>query len=200
MSGILKSKNKRAWQRMLSGRRLDILFPSPLDIEIEDIAQGLSRVARWNGQTIGNFSFSVAEHSMLVEKIFFSFFKNPQNKWLLCSLLHDASEYVIGDMISPFKISLGNEYKVVEKRLLEAIYLRFGIPSKIPDSITKKIKKADKIAAYLEATQLAGFTKKEAKLLFVKPNSYLEKIEIKPLNQNFAKKLFLKRFYYLLNF
>jgi len=59
----------RAWQRMLSGRRLDLLNPSPLDIEIEDIAHGLARVARWNGQTTGDHAFSVAEHCLLVETI-----------------------------------------------------------------------------------------------------------------------------------
>ena len=55
---------------MLSGRRLDLLDPSPFDIEIEDIAHGLSRVSRWNGQTLGEHSFSVAQHSVLVLDIF----------------------------------------------------------------------------------------------------------------------------------
>ena len=66
----MADKAPRAWQRMLSGRRLDLLDPSPLDVEIEDIAHGLSRVARWNGQTSGDWAFSVAQHSLVVEEIF----------------------------------------------------------------------------------------------------------------------------------
>ena len=195
MDMLTKSKNKRAWQRMLSGRRLDILFPSPLDIEIEDIAQGLSRVARWNGQTIGKYSFSVAEHSLLVERIFSSFFANPQKKWQLSCLLHDSSEYVIGDMISPFKNSIGGEYRKVEKDLLDSIHLRFNLPTKIPNGIKSKIKKADKIAAFIEATQLAGFTINEAKSLFCNPNPSFREIKITSSKPSKAKKKFLERFF-----
>ncbi len=81
-------------------------------------------------------------------------------------MLHDAPEYVIGDMISPFKAVLGGDYKVVEKRLLAAIHLRFGLPPEMADDITQAIKAADRGAAYLEATELAGFAQAEAKRLF----------------------------------
>ena len=94
-------KQPRAWQRMLSGRILDLLDPTPMDIEIEDIAHGLAFVARWNGQTRGDFAYSVAEHSLLVEEIFFRLNPDGLVKWRLAALLHDAPEYVIGDMISP---------------------------------------------------------------------------------------------------
>ena len=156
----------RAWQRMLSGRRLDLLDPTPLDIEVEDIAHGLSFVARWNGQTYGNFPYSVAEHSLLVEQIYSNSLKNPEKKWCLAALLHDAPEYVIGDMISPVKSAIGNDYKSLENRLSSAINLRFGLPAKIPEKIKKQIKKADKISAWIEAIQIAGFTKDEADKLF----------------------------------
>ena len=156
----------RAWQRMLSGRRLDLLDPTPLDIEIEDIAHGLSFVARWNGQTLGDFPYSVAEHSLLVEKIYSNFFKRPEKKWCLAALLHDAPEYVIGDMISPVKSAIGSDYQSLESRLNSAINLRFGLPTKIPDKVKKQIKKADKISAWIEAIQIAGFTKAEANKLF----------------------------------
>ena len=156
----------RAWQRMLSGRRLDLLDPTPLDIEVEDIAHGLSFVARWNGQTHGNFPYSVAEHSLLVEQIYSSSLKNPEKKWCLAALLHDAPEYVIGDMISPVKSAIGNDYKSLENRLSSAINLRFGLPAKIPEKIKKQIKKADKISAWIEAIKIAGFTKDEADKLF----------------------------------
>ena len=156
----------RAWQRMLSGRRLDLLDPTPLDIEVEDIAHGLSFVARWNGQTNGDFPYSVAEHSLLVEQIYSKSFKNPEKKWCLAALLHDAPEYVIGDMISPVKSAIGSGYQSLENRLSSAINLRFGLPAKIPDKIKKQIKKADKISAWIEAIQIAGFTKNEADKLF----------------------------------
>jgi 5'-deoxynucleotidase YfbR-like HD superfamily hydrolase len=156
----------RAWQRMLSGRRLDLLDPSPLDIEIADIAHGLARVARWNGQTCGAHIFSVAQHTLLVEAVMREQTPRLDVRFRLAALLHDAPEYVIGDMISPFKAVLGGDYKAVEKRLLAAIHIRFGLPPVLSTEIERQIKEADKGAAYLEATELAGFAQAEAKRLF----------------------------------
>lgn len=162
-------KPPRAWQRMLSGRRLDLLDPSPFDIEIEDIAHGLARVARWNGQTIGEHAFSVAQHSLVVEEICRVIRPGLEPKWQLAALLHDASEYVIGDMISPFKSALGASYKDFEARLEAAIHVRFQLPPKTPQTIKVLIKKADKACAYFEATQLAGFNKRESIQIFGAP-------------------------------
>ena len=159
----------RAWQRMLSGRRLDLLDPSPLDIEIEDIAHGLSRVARWNGQTKGDYVFSVAQHSLLVEQIARTQSPGLGAKEQLAILLHDAAEYVIGDMISPFKNALGMDYKQFEARLQKAIHLRFGLPAEITASLARVTKAADKGAAYFEATLLAGFSEEEAHEFFGNP-------------------------------
>jgi 5'-deoxynucleotidase YfbR-like HD superfamily hydrolase len=156
----------RVWQRMLSGRRLDLLDPSQLDIEIADIAHGLARVARWNGQTHGAHIFSVAQHTLLVEAVMREQTPRVDVSLGLAALLHDAPEYVIGDMISPFKTVLGGDYKVVEKRLLAAIHIRFGLPPKLAPEIVRQIKDADRGAAYLEATELAGFAQAEAKRLF----------------------------------
>lgn len=173
-------KKYRAWQRMLSGRRLDLLDPTPLDIEIEDIAHGLSFVARWNGQTHGDFPYSVAEHSLLVEQIYSKLYKNPEKKWCLAALLHDAPEYVIGDMISPVKSAIGSDYQSLENRLSSAINLRFGLPTKLPENIKKQIKKADKISAWIEATQIAGFSKDEAnKLIGTAPKNNVDNFTIK---------------------
>ena len=144
---------------MLSGRRLDLLDPSPKDIEIEDIAHGLARVARWNGQTVGEHAFSVAQHALLVEEIATAMHPDLTRRWRLAALLHDAPEYVIGDLISPFKAAIGLDYKAFESKLLEAIHRRFGLPPSLPERITMAIKTADRIAAYYEATQLAGFTR-----------------------------------------
>jgi uncharacterized protein len=159
----------RAWQRMLSGRRLDLLDPSPLDIEIEDIAHGLARVARWNGQTRGDHAFSVAQHCVLVEAVFHQCNKNAKRSERLVALLHDAPEYVIGDMISPFKAALGVDYKAFEHRLMAAIHIRFGLPAKASEELESLIKQADKMAAYLEATQLAGFSIPESEKFFGRP-------------------------------
>ena len=160
----------RAWQRMLSGRRLDLLDPTPVDIEIEDIAHGLAFVARWNGQTRGDYAYSVAEHSVLVEQIFGRLDPVAEAKWRLAALLHDAPEYVIGDMISPVKAAVGIDYKVLDERLTAAIHIRFGLPVQIPARIKTLIKKADRISAWLEATQLAGFSVTEANRFFGKPD------------------------------
>src|ERR1700694_5690063 len=156
----------RAWQRMLSGRRLDLLDPSPLDIEIEDIAHGLARVARWNGQTSGAHIFSVAQHTLLVERIAQTRTPGLDRRLRLAILLHDAPEYVVGDMISPFKVVIGDSYKATEQRLLAAIHLRFGLPGKLSPETDRLIKAADHAAAYLEATRLAGFADKEARRFF----------------------------------
>lgn len=161
----------RAWQRMLSGRRLDLLDPTPVDIEIEDIAHGLAFVARWNGQTHGDFAYSVAEHSLLVETLFNRIMPAAAPKWLLAALLHDAPEYVIGDMISPVKAAVGPGYGALDDRLTAAIHIRFGLPAAIPLAIKKQIKKADKISAWMEATQIAGFSKAEADKFFGKPDA-----------------------------
>lgn len=164
-------KQPRAWQRMLSGRRLDLLDPTAVDIEIEDIAHGLAFVARWNGQTRGDFAYSVAEHSLLVERIFSRMNPKAPVKWQLAALLHDAPEYVIGDMISPVKAAVGAGYGELDDRLTAAIHIRFGLPAKIPVDIKKLIKKADKISAWMEAVQIAGFSVEEADKLFGKPDT-----------------------------
>jgi len=163
-------KQTRAWQRMLSGRRLDLLDPTPVDIEIEDIAHGLAFVARWNGQTIGDFAYSVAEHSLLVETLYSRMSPKPEPKWQLAAMLHDAPEYVIGDMISPVKAAVGPGYEVLDDRLAAAVHIRFGLPAKIPKPVKRQIKAADKVSAWMEATQIAGFTKAEADKLFGAPD------------------------------
>jgi uncharacterized protein len=185
----------RAWQRMLSGRRLDLLDPSPLDIEIEDIAHGLARVARWNGQTRGDHGFSVAQHCVLVEAIFHHCNKSAPRTERLAALLHDAPEYVIGDMISPFKAALGVDYKAFEHRLMAAIHVRFGLPAAASAELEISIKQADKMAAYLEATQLAGFSVPESEKFFGRPKGLTAAFQnIEPLPTNDAKELFLKAF------
>lgn len=173
-------KQNRAWQRMLSGRRLDLLDPTPMDIEIEDIAHGLSFVARWNGQTKGDHAYSVAEHSLLVTELFARMSPNSPVMWQLAALLHDAPEYVIGDMISPVKSAVGPGYEELDERLAAAIHRKFGLPAKIPTSIKKQIKKADKISAWLEATQIAGFSNTEADKLFgAVPENIAQGLEIR---------------------
>ena len=190
----LKKINQRAWQRMLSGRKLDILSPSPFDIEIEDIALGLSRVTRWNGQTTGKYPYSVAQHSLLVEELFNIEYPDLDKKWNLAALLHDAPEYVIGDLITPFKYALNNSYRFVEDNLMKAIYLRFGLPALLPRHIESKIKKIDKSLAWFEAVDLAGYKEKEASKIIKKPNLNSKPQIIVALSANDVQKKFLKRF------
>jgi uncharacterized protein len=190
-------KSPRAWQRMLSGRRLDLLDPSALDIEIEDIAHGLARVARWNGQTEGNHIFSVAQHSLFVEAISRNQVPSVDVRWRRAVLLHDAPEYVIGDLISPFKAILKEDYKKVEARLMHAVNLRFGLPVRWPAQLEKIVKTSDRSAAYMEATELAGFSVSEARRFFGKPPSLSSaaiKYYLTPWSADAAKRRFLRRF------
>ncbi|MFZ0422119.1 MAG: HD family hydrolase [Xanthobacteraceae bacterium] len=197
----ISATDRRAWQRMLSGRRLDLLDPSPLDIEIEDIAHGLARVARWNGQTAGTHIFSVAQHCLLVEALARARVPRLDAGRRLAVLLHDAPEYVIGDMISPFKVVIGDAYKAVERRLLAAIHLRFGLPPQSPPELEQLIKAADRQAAYLEATRLAGFEAAEARRFFGAPPKFsaaLERDYLKPWPAETAQTRYAERFVKLL--
>jgi len=192
--GLRRSKPEpRAWQRMLSGRRLDLLDPSPLDIEIEDIAHGLARVARWNGQTVGEHAFSVAQHCMVVEEIVAHVRPDIEPRWRLAALLHDAPEYVIGDMISPFKAALGVDYRTFEDRLETAIHLRFGLPAKTPAEVKTLIKQADRACAFFEAIQLAGFSHLEALEFFdAPPVGY--SLTIEPWPASIAQERYVRRY------
>ena len=197
MTRLPRPPSARAWQRMLSGRRLDLLDPSALDIEIEDIAHGLARVARWNGQTSGAHIFSVAQHSLLVEALARARVPRLDRSRRLAVLLHDAPEYVIGDMISPFKAVIGDAYKAVERRLLAAIHRRFGLPIKSAPELEELIKIADRQAAYLEATRLAGFDAAEARRFFGRPPDISPAIErdyLKPWPAETAHARYLERF------
>ena len=183
----------RAWQRMLSGPRLDLLDPSPLDIEIEDIAHGLAFVARWNGQTFGEYPYSVAEHSVFVLELYRRLYPKAERKWQLAALLHDAPEYVIGDMISPVKSAVGPGYAEMDKRLTGAIHLRFGLPAAIPSNVKKQIKRADLVCAWFEATQLAGFEAEEANRFFGKPPENV-RLRLSPKAVPDAQEAFLARY------
>jgi 5'-deoxynucleotidase YfbR-like HD superfamily hydrolase len=178
---------------MLSGRRLDLLDPSPFDIEIEDIAHGLARVARWNGQTLGDNGFSVAQHSVVVEQLAAHMRPGLEPKWRLAALLHDAPEFVIGDMISPFKAALGLNYRAFEDRLEAAVHIRFGLPPKVPGPIKTLLKQADRASAFFEATQLAGFTVAESLGLFGRPPKDFH-LTLVPLPPAEAQAQYLRRF------
>jgi 5'-deoxynucleotidase YfbR-like HD superfamily hydrolase len=186
---------RRAWQRMLSGRRLDLIDPSPVDVEIGDIAHGLARVARWNGQTRGPEIFSVAQHSLLVEALVGA--GAPASApALLAALLHDAPEYVIGDMISPFKTAIGGDYKRIEARLMQAIRIRFGLPAVLAPELVRRIKAADRVSAFMEATALAGFEVAEARKLFGQPNLVVGRLAayLEPMRPEEVEARFLARF------
>src|SRR5262245_34253078 len=197
MAKLQRAVQARAWQRMLSGRRLDLLDPSPFDIEIEDIAHGLARVARWNAQTYGDHAFSVAQHCILVEEIVAQLKPGVAQRWRLAALLHDAPEYVVGDLISPFKAAVGLDYKALENKLLAAIHVRFGLPATLPEDTTTLIKKADRVAAFFEATQLAGFEPEEALEFFGTPRG-VSVTKLTPLATASAQKRYVERFKALL--
>ena len=183
----------RAWQRMVSGRRLDLLDPSPLDIEIEDIARGLARVARWNGQTTGPHAFSVAQHSVIVEDLLVRLYPRSTTAERLTALLHDAPEYVVGDMISPFKAALGLDYKAFEARLQRAIHIRFGLPPETDPRLYRRIKRCDTVCAWFEAVRIAGFTEEEGDAFFTAPPDGVD-VSVSPMSVVDAETAFLERF------
>ncbi len=202
MQSLAQEPAARAWQRMLSGRRLDLLNPSPLDIEIEDIAHGLARVARWNGQTLGAYAFSVAEHCLVVETVASALSPGLDSRYRLGALIHYRPESVIADLISPFKAALSHDYKAFEEKLLAAIHIRFGLPPVLPAEVTKLIKRADRTAAYYEATALAGFSVEEARRFFgqprgLKPGLAAKLSRLTPLPAEDGEARYLKRFYEL---
>ncbi len=183
------------WQRMLSGRRLNLVDPFMLDVEIEDIAHGLARIARWNGQTVSEWSMSVAEHSLLVERLFGEAGPRVERRWRLAALLHDASEFVLGDMIGPLKQHLGPQWRELEDRLQEEVHARFGLPAVLPDSVHGRIKQADRLAAWLEATQLAGYSEREAGSRWTRPRRKdMRGIRIEPMPPRPAAEAFVARF------
>ncbi|CUW37161.1 conserved protein of unknown function [Magnetospirillum sp. XM-1] len=151
---------------MLSGRRLDILDPSPLDIEIEDIALGLSRLARWNGQTHGEHGYSVAQHSILVTELVATDQPTAPIHCLLAALLHDGPEFVTSDLVTPFKRAIGQAYVELETRMAAAIHSAFGLPATLPHEWSDAVNRADRLAAFLEAIHVAGFDELEARRLF----------------------------------
>jgi 5'-deoxynucleotidase YfbR-like HD superfamily hydrolase len=180
---------------MLSGRRLNLVDPSPLDVEIDDVAHGLARVARWNGQTAGKHAFSVAQHTVIVDDIAAILAPGIGTAGRLAVMLHDAPEYVIGDLITPFKALLGGEYRAVEERLRRAIHIRFGLPAVLPGSLTARIKAADRAAAFFEATRLAGFAENEAERFFGRPRGVDPgNLALDPWPAAIAEREYLKRF------
>jgi 5'-deoxynucleotidase YfbR-like HD superfamily hydrolase len=179
---------------MLSGRRLDLLDPSPIDIEIADIAHGLARISRWNGQTRGVYPLSVAQHSIVVERLVSRNAPKLDRRWRLAALLHDAPEYVIGDMITPFKYALGGIYRDIEERLSAAVHIRFGLPAILPEPVSRAIKRADRMAAWLEATQLAGFSEEEAAKILRRPRATPTNMRLRPVPPDQAADMFLKKF------
>jgi 5'-deoxynucleotidase YfbR-like HD superfamily hydrolase len=191
--GEMVGENGRAWQRMLSGRRLDILSPSPLDVEIEDIATGLSRLARWNGQTNGIHAYSVAQHSILVMELLCAANPNVSDACLLAALLHDAPEYVTSDLITPFKNAIGDSYRKIERDVSEAVHVAFGLPAELPTFWQQMIHKADRMAAAIEAVHLAGFSRIEVRKVFGIPGQ-IPFAEIDPWDAPTAKQKFLATF------
>jgi 5'-deoxynucleotidase YfbR-like HD superfamily hydrolase len=131
----------------------------------------------------------------VVEEIFAATFVKASPVDRLMALLHDAAEYVIGDMISPFKSVVGGGYKEVEGRLQRAVHLRFGLPPELAEATRKAIKHADQIAAYFEATELAGFSVTEAVRYFGRPRGIAAgRFDFTPHPVKSVEKAFLKRF------
>jgi len=195
----LKEQAPRTWQRMLSGRCLNLLEPSALDIEIHDIALGLARNTRWNGQTYGDHGWSVAQHSLLVVRILQTISPESPNWVLLAALLHDGAEYVTHDLITPLKAAVGDVFRVIEDRIQSAIFQAFDLPSHLPDHIKASIKKADLIAAATEAVQLAGFSPEDVKNILLIQEKPLMDLTLTPLPSVKVQADFLKKFERLYN-
>jgi uncharacterized protein len=149
----------RAWVRLLSGKRLDLLNPTPFDWEDEDLALGLARTYRWGGHSAWPLPLSVAQHSLFVLQLRRQRFPDAKDARAdLRELLHDADEGLLGfDSISPLKPFLGEAYHDLVARLQTAIGVRYGLPAWTAKE--KRIhKEADRIAAATEAVRVVGWT------------------------------------------
>jgi 5'-deoxynucleotidase YfbR-like HD superfamily hydrolase len=155
----------RVFQRMRSGRRLHLLDPSPVDVEISDAIYGISRQMRWNGQTTGEVGFTVAQHSVTVEAIFTAMVwpKAPVEA-RLAALVHDLAEWVLSDLSTPVKAVIkAAGYGELEQRVDRAIRLRIGLPAVLPEAWIDPLKRADRIAGVTEAVRLAGWSEADAR-------------------------------------
>ena len=98
-------------------------------------------------------------------------------------------------MISPFKAVMGGDYRACETRLQRAIHMRFSLPADLPESLRKTVKRADQIAAFCEATQLAGFSDGEAQRYFGRPAGIATTaLSLTPKSTRAVQALYLKRF------
>jgi uncharacterized protein len=154
----------RAWVRLPSGKRLDLLNPTPFDWEDEDLALGLARTYRWGGHSAWPLPLSVAQHSLLVLALHRRRAHSAANAPAeLRELLHDADEGLLGfDCLSPVKPILGQAYRTLTERLEKAIALRYGLP---PWTAAEKKahKQADQLAAASEAVHVAGWAESEVR-------------------------------------
>ena len=158
--------------------------PEQSPILIQDIAHALSNICRFTGH-VKTF-YSVAQHSVLVSRI-------VARQFQFQALLHDASEAYLGDVSSPLKQML-SEYKIIERRVEDAIYARFGISP--TEESNKAIKKADIILLGTEKRDLMYSetleSEKETWELLLNVPRLLETIE--PWSPAVAEEEFMKRF------
>jgi hypothetical protein len=158
----------RAWVRMPSGKRLDLLSPTPFDWDDADLALGLARTYRWGGHSAWPLPLSVAQHSITVMLLrraaAFASTSTPLAPIIeLRELLHDAEEGLLGfDAVSPLKPFLGAGFRDLTRRLEQAIFIRYGLPAWTPAE-HKRHKRADRLAAASEAVHVAGWSEQEVR-------------------------------------
>ena len=154
----------RAWVRLYSGKRLDLLNPTPFDWEDSDLAIGLARTYRWGGHSAWELPLSVAQHSLLVlalRRLWFPGVDDPRAD--LRELLHDADEGLLGfDCISVVKPFLGQAYRKLAESLEAAVALRYRL-APWTEADKKPHKRADRVAAASEAVHVVGWTRKEVR-------------------------------------
>ncbi|HZX28156.1 MAG TPA: phosphohydrolase [Telluria sp.] len=172
-----RSPLPRAWVRMPSGRRLDLLDPTPFDWDDEDLALGLARTFRWGGHSAWPQPLSVAQHSIAVLYLRRRLTPGPlPAKAELRELLHDAEEGLLGfDAISVIKPFLGEQFRALTQRLEHAVFVRYGLPAwtRAEHALHKR---ADRLAAASEAVHVAGWSAAEVRSTL--------KITIEPLAED----------------
>ncbi len=157
----------RAWVRMPSARRLDLLDPTPFDWDDSDLALGLARTYRWGGHSAWPRPLCVAQHSLSVmhlraaDSLARGSTLTPLEA--LRELLHDAEEGLLGfDCIAPLKPFLGDGFKALSQRLEQAVFLRYGLPRWNQRDYAAH-KRADHLAAASEAVHVAGWSVDEVR-------------------------------------
>jgi hypothetical protein len=192
-----------SWVQTVSGMPVDLLDPKPEQILPGDIAHALARIPRFNGHTLGDWPWNVAQHSLLVEQLMPA---QTDAAGRLVALLHDAHEAYIGDLITPVKQAMDAlpvrsrdpflpalAFFALTTKLDEVIWTAFGLSPSV--NLLNRVKTADLLALVVEKEQLMAPARRDWDLLPKPPDPMPTLRPAHPPTR--AAEIFLDRFHVL---